>query len=85
MLKRGKNASSKGNIKIAKPEMTAKGFEHTQENINAKKKLDSKVFHQSDLDVLESGRRSRSRHSQNVSYRDYDLANPPSEGKSNRS
>ena len=44
MLKRGKNASSKGNIKIAKPEMTAKGFEHTQENINAKKKLDSKVF-----------------------------------------
>jgi hypothetical protein len=62
--------------------MTLKGFEHTQENIEAKKKLDRKVIQQSDLDILDSGRRSRSRNSQNVSYRD-ELANPSSEVKSN--
>jgi hypothetical protein len=62
--------------------MTLKGFEHTQENIEAKKKLDRKIIQQSDLDILDSGRRSRSMNSQNVSYRD-ELATPSSEVKSN--
>lgn len=83
-LKSTKNASSKGNIKIAAPQMTLTGFEHTNENIQTKKKLDKKEMKSSDFEVLDSGRRSRSRHSQNVSYRNY-TDNPPSEGKSNRS
>ena len=64
--------------------MTLKGFEHTQENIDAKKKLDRKVIQQSDLDILDSGRRSRSRNSQNVSEGE-GLENPPSDGKLNMS
>ena len=39
-----KSATSKATIKIAKPQMTLTGFEHTQENIDTKKKLDSRAL-----------------------------------------
>ena len=40
--KNSKQIGSKGTIKIAKPEMTLTGFEHTQKSIMTKKKLDKK-------------------------------------------
>lgn len=81
--KNSKQVGSKANIKIAKPEMTMTGFEHTQSNLNLKKKLDTGSI-RPDLQDVVSSRRSRSRYSARDSYRD-DLQNPPSEGKSARS
>lgn len=39
--KNSKQVGSKGNIKIAKPQMTLTGFEHTQSTLALKKKLDT--------------------------------------------
>ena len=63
--------------------MTLTGFEHTQSNLNLKKKLETGSIRPEFQDIVSSARRSRSRVSRD-SYRD-DLQNPPSEGKSARS
>ena len=81
--KNSKQIGSKGSIKIAKPEMTLTGFEHTAKSIAMKKKLETGSVRPEFQDILSSARRSRSRFSRD-SYRE-DLANPPSEGKSARS
>ena len=81
--KNSKNISSKGTIKIAKPEMTMTGFEHNQKTILMKKKLDTGSVRPEFVDIMSSSRRSRSRVSRD-SFRE-DLQNPPSEGKSGRS
>ena len=81
--KNSKQVGSKGNIKIAKPTMTLTGFEHTQSNLNLKKKLDTGSIRPDFQDIVSSARRSRSRASGDY-YRD-DLQNPPSEGKTDRS
>ena len=81
--KNSKQIGSKGSIKIAKPEMTLTGFEHTAKSIAMKKKLDTGSIRPEFQDILSSARRSRSRMSRD-SYRE-DLQNPPSEGKSARS
>ena len=81
--KKSKQIGSKGNIKIAKPQMTLTGFEHTASNLALKKKLDTGSIRPEFQDIVSSARRSRSRVSRD-SYRD-GLQNPPSESKSARS
>lgn len=81
--KNSKQVGSKANIKIAKPQMTMTGFEHTASNLALKQKLDEGSVRPEFIDVMSSSRRHRSRVSGD-SYRD-DLQNPPSEGKSARS
>ena len=81
--KNSKQIGSKGNIKIACPEMTLTGFEHPSKTIAMKKKLDTVSICSEFQDAISSGRRSRSRISLD-SFRE-DLQNQPSEGKSGRS
>lgn len=81
--KKSKQVGSKGAIKIAAPEMTLTGFEHTAKSLAIKKKLETGSVRPEFIDVMSSSRRSRSRMSRD-SYRE-DLQNPPSEGKSGRS
>lgn len=79
--KNSKQIGSKGNIKIAKPEMTLTGFEHTAKNLAEKKRLNAIDVRHEFADIISTpGRRSRSKDARD-SYRE-DLQNPPSEGKS---
>lgn len=63
LKKTDKNKGSQGCIKLAKPEMTLKGFVHNDASITKKKNLIAKgtaplpSFH----DIISSSRRSRSR------------------------
>lgn len=63
-------------IRIAKPEMTLTGFEHTKDNLKAKKKLDKQASTRAE-DLKSESKRSRSHRS--ASVRSRDLRNPDSE------
>lgn len=80
---KAKNISSKGAIAIAKPEMTLTGFEHSKKTQNLLSKLKENEGIKAEFgDIINSSRRSHSKHSAGQhSFRE-DLANPPSEGKS---
>lgn len=71
---------SKPKIKIAKPEMTLTGFEHTKENLRMKDKL-ARSERNTEMDRASESKRSRSQ-----SVRSRDLRNPESasETSSNR-
>ena len=70
--KKGKQAAPKPAIKIAKPEMTLTGFEHTKESLKEKARLQRKSMEQ---EVKSESRRSPSR---THSVRSRDLRNPDS-------
>ena len=54
--KKSKQIGSKGNIKIAKPEMTMTGFEHTASNLALKKKLDTGSIRPEFQDIVSSAK-----------------------------
>ena len=74
LTKKGKQAAPKPAIKIAKPEMTLTGFEHTKESLKEKARLTRKS--------IEHETKSESRRSRSQSVRSRDLRNPDSESES---
>ena len=71
MGKNSKQIGSKGSIKIAQPEMTLTGFEHTAKSLNDKRRLEEQALNKDfGQDLLSSARRSRSRASRGDSYRE---------------
>lgn len=65
-------------IRIAKPEMTLTGFEHTKENLKAKKRLNKNQA----PSKVDPDSKSESRRSRTASVRSRDLRNPDSESDS---
>jgi hypothetical protein len=63
-------------IRIAKPEMTLTGFEHTKENMKTKKRLNKQTAGKADPDSKSA--KSESRRSRSQSVRSHDLRNPDS-------